>query len=344
VSAVSRVSGLLGRRTATRVSASSSKPSKPRHECGGGLCKACGWAEKRVPEAWLEQGPGTPYPGRSKLLGQKVTLKAGEPPSTIVSTATPLGETIFQQGRSLRYKCQGAFIVRTPFGSGAIETPVPKSVVRERMRAPKREGNCEDQPVYRGSEMKGFSSSVEREALKAGRHPYDQVGELPFPHRKGSTPCCNNSTLNPASLDRLIAAWVDSGEEVDFEKARAAVVRALPKHLRATARIETRADLFTAVRAVRDHCWSQWVEYEARHTEPSKAFQKRIKANRKAMVSAGLPVTESLARRRLMASGDVKAETGEERDARVAREGQRPTSMEDILRGFLSSAEVFGDE
>lgn len=342
MSVASRVSKIIERREAAPLTPRERRADKAHNQCRDGLCKACGWADKRVPDAWLTQNPGSPYPGKSKLIGQQVVLRAGEPSSTIVATATPLGETIFQQGRSLRYKCQGSFIVRTPMGRGAIETPVPKSVVRERMRVPKREGNCPDAPEYTSATMKGLTQALERDSLKAGRHPYDGVGELPYPHRKGSSPCCTNSRLNPTELDKLVAAWAESGEESDFEAARAAVVRALPKQIRATAVIETRAELLAAIRAVRDHCWQQWVAHEGRITEPSKNFQRRVKENRKAMVNAGLEDPGSLLRRRQAAG--VKRLTDDERAQLEAREAARAPAR---VGGIFASVESLigaGDE
>ncbi len=306
------------------------KGSKKTECACEGLCAACGWNTKRVPRAWLEQGPGTPYPGSSKLIGQRVTLRGDEVASTIVATATPLGETVFQAGRrSERYKCQGAFIVSTPLGRGTIETPVAKSVVRERMRAPRREGNCPDAPVYGGSSMKGFAGAMEREAAKLGRHPHDHVGaDLPFPHRKGSTPCCVNSKVSPAQLEALAAAWRESGEESDFFRLQAAVVKALPRSVRAITPVETAADVLEAIETIRKHCWSQWLEHEARTTEPSKTFQKRVRDNRRELARAGLPQTAGMGRRRLesesaaemLRTGDGSESTRASLRERVRRE------------------------
>ena len=40
-----------------------------------GLCKVCGWPGHRVPRAWLDLPPATPYPGRGKLIGATVRLR-----------------------------------------------------------------------------------------------------------------------------------------------------------------------------------------------------------------------------------------------------------------------------
>lgn len=253
-----------------------------------GLCGVCGWAGKRIPRAWLEERPGTPYPGASKLLGAKVKLRGDEVESTVVSLATPLGGTLFQTGRqSKRARCQGAYVVATPFGRGFIETAVPKSTVRERRR--EREGNCPDQPVYTSTELRGAVQEFAREAARFGKHPFEYAGgELPFPHRKGSTACCSNSPVAPARLDELVARYKAEGEEEDFNAAAKALRRALPRDLRATMPLESTRDLVRGVKAVRDHCWSFWLSAEERARETRKDFQRRAAELSKERARLGL--------------------------------------------------------
>ncbi len=202
-------------------------------------------------------------------------LRGDEVESTVVSLATPLGGTLFQTGRqSRRAQCQGAYIVAMPFGRGFLETAVPKSTVRERRR--EREGNCPDQPVYTAAELRGAVQEFAREAARFNKHPFDYAGgELPFPHRKGSTACCSNSPVAPEKLDALVARYRAEGEEEDFDRAAKALRRALPKDLRATMPLESARDLTKGVKAVRDHCWSFWLSAEERAKETRKDFQRR---------------------------------------------------------------------
>lgn len=328
MSTSSKVRAALGGDAPKNTSAPRSKRSKREEHTCAGLCAECQWNPARVPEPWFAQRPGTPYAAPSPLIGRTVTLRGDDRPSTVVSVATPLGESIFQHGRrSRRYKCGRSFILRTPFGRGYIETAVPGAVVRERLRAPTREGNCPDAVDMGASRMKGYTQAIERDALRAGVHPHDYVGlEPPFPHRKGSSPCCGSSSRSPEKLDRMLAAWLDSGEESDFATLEREVRRAMPKHMRATAFLQTRADVEAAIKSIRDHCWTQWLEYEARVTEPSKTFQKRVKAARKAMTAAGLD-GRSMRARKLHAA----LASGVEQDAVDA--GELAATIEAFLRG-----------
>jgi hypothetical protein len=250
-----------------------------------GLCGPCGWQGKKIPRAWLDEKPGTPYPGASKLLGTEVTLRGDDRPSTVAGVATPVGGGVFGANRSKRYQCQGSFVVRTPLGRGHVDTVLPRSVVRERQRT--REGNCPD--AMQGGIPQGMIRAIDREAARGGRHPFDVSDqEPPFPHRKGSTPCCGSSSVAPAKLDALLEAWTDSGEESDFERLAAAVRRALPKHLRATLPLESRAEVVEAIRAVRDHCWGQWLTKEEREKEGRKGYQRRKAAAQKDRKLRGL--------------------------------------------------------
>ena len=291
---VQRMSRPISRR------AEPNRSTKRRHgttaQCESGICRACKWNVRRVPRAWLTERAGTPYPCKSKVIGRKVRLRGDPADSEVVGCATPLGETIFQHGRRARsYKCQGAFIVRSGTGRSAIETPVPKSVVRARMR---HAGDvlCPDTPSF-DRKMAGYTRSIEREAAKAKKHPYDYADEVPFPHRKGSTPCCVNSPIRPERLDALLRAWRESGEESDFDALATAVRRALPKHIRATTELESRAQIERGIKAVRDHCWSFWLEREARLGEGSKSFRRRVREDRKAMAVAELPITRGQRKR-----------------------------------------------
>lgn len=295
---------------------------KPRlvtvHSCpaGGGLCKLCEWEGKRVPAPWVELPAGAPYEGSSPLKGKRVKLRGDTVESVVVGLATPLGGSLLQGNRSRAYKCQGSYIVRTPLGSGSIETPVPKSVVRERRRV--REGLCpDDTPVSSADVRLGMVRELAREATRRKKHPWDLVAELPFPHRKGGSPCCINSPVNPDKLTAMVEAYAESGEEADFERVRAGLRRALPEPQRSTMMVETRADALAGIKALKDHCWGMWLTVEERAAETSKDYRKRRKLAAEERRAQGLDSGTGLYRRR--------------ESAEPAFEGQRAANLAAIV-------------
>lgn len=150
------------------------------------LCKPCGWQKKAVPKAWKQQLPGTPYTPatRDPLEGLAVTLRGDAGPSKVTGPATPMGPSLLQMGRvSTRYECQGAVMVKTPLG---LETPVPRSVVRERARL----------------------ELPDRQTCKCNG--------LPYPHRVASSPLCEVHPRNPSALREFSR---DAYEEGDDDRA-----------------------------------------------------------------------------------------------------------------------------
>lgn len=247
--------------------------------CGSPMCAACGWNQKRVPGAWKASPPGVPYPCTSKLLGKAVTLRGDDRPSTVVGCATPLGESLLQTGkRSDRYRCQGAFLVKTPLG---VVIPVPRSVVRERRR--EREGNCPDQPTYAA----GTVQQMERAAKRAGDHP-QRGQDIPFPHRRGSSACCTLSSVHPDDLERDLDDARDGVLDEDDYLAR--VRRAIPAALKPRVRVATLNDVPAAIRALRDHCWSMWQEKEAQSGRTRKDYKATVAALKKQRRAEGWKV------------------------------------------------------
>lgn len=173
-------------RKALSVNTSSKALQRLAQECGlSPLCKPCGWSTKRVPRAWKQQLPGTPYDAAEALRGLRVTLRGDAAPSEVLGPATPMGPSLLQRGRvSTRYECQGAVMVKTPLG---LEVPVPRSVVRERARA----------------------------ASQPARMTCGCAG-LPYPHRVASSQLCESHPRNPAALRELAR---DAYEEGDDERA-----------------------------------------------------------------------------------------------------------------------------
>lgn len=158
-----------------------SKPAKEsarlrRAACGlSPLCEPCQFSERpNVPPEWQNLPAGASYPCDSPLIGSAVTFRDGVT-AEVVSCATPIGESLLQTGRrSNRYGCQGAYTVRSPLG---FEWPVPKSVIHERQRLPKR-GVCE----HTGS-------------------------DLPWPHRPGGHVGCFLHPNHDPSDPRVAEAW-----------------------------------------------------------------------------------------------------------------------------------------
>lgn len=167
------------------VNSSSKALQRLVKECGlSPLCKPCGWSEKKVPAPWKRQLPGTPYEADEPLRGRAVTLRGDSAPSVVVGPATPMGPGLLQRGRvSTRYECQGSVMVRTPLG---LQTPVPRSVVRERMRL--------EQP--------------ERATCRCAG--------LPYPHRVASSKLCE---LHPQNAGALRDLARDAYEVGDDERA-----------------------------------------------------------------------------------------------------------------------------
>lgn len=314
--------------SAVRASGRARKPAKPSsrvlvescpHGPGTGLCRLCGWEGHRVPRAWAELPPGTPYEGASKLIGQKVKLRGDELESVVIGLATPVGPSLLQTGRlSRRASCEGAFIVRTKLGAGFVETPVRKSVVRERRRLEER-GQCPDAAIYSSAAALAASvAEIEREAArnKKGKTPFELVGfELPYPHRIGSSPCCWHSPRSVPKLRAMVERYRDEGEESDFDAAAVALRKALPRGVREVAKLDTAADLSRALREVEAHCWAQWEAGAGRAGETKKAYLRRAREAAKERKRLELAPARSARKARALgdfALGAELVELGEE--------------------------------
>lgn len=210
---------------------SSKALAKMARECGlSPLCEPCGWRERRVPRAWRQQLPGTPYDADEPLAGLEVVLRGDDRPSRVVGPATPMGPSLLQMGRvSRRYECQGAVMVKTPLG---LETPVPRSVVRERARlADPRRATC-------------------------------RCTGLPYPHRIASSPLCEQHPENAAALRERARDAYEEGDDERAEKLerRAAALdrRAEKAYREAEQRAgETRADYQKRITRAKKHARSQ---------------------------------------------------------------------------------------
>lgn len=158
---------------------------------------ACGIGRKRVPKSWRETPPGQPVdcPKRDAgRVGSEVELRR-EGTVRVVGCASPvLPSSKARALRSPRYRCQGAWWVKTPLG---IEFAVPKSIVRERKRTLTRGERCEREILLPSRLVKEWvdSGALTPEAVRDIGLP---EGDLPFPHRRGSSPCCAQGDLGRA--------------------------------------------------------------------------------------------------------------------------------------------------
>lgn len=201
---------------------SKSPPVTPRETRR--MVKLCGWkGKKRVKRQWLELPPGTPYADAkcTKLAGKAVPMRKGRGEKVtwvVKGCATPKKPRKGTASkRSVRYTCQGAFVLQDLAGRHAMT--MPKSVVRERIRSEQRPGICDRQATgYKYATLADLAV-VERDAKGAGIHPWDFVGDYEFVHRKGAGPCCPYSP-NHATADKD-KCWEDLRARVRRRAAKA---------------------------------------------------------------------------------------------------------------------------
>ncbi len=221
------------------------------------LCAPCGFASKRVPDAWKHAMPGTPYEPATPdpLTGKRVVLRGDEEYgsrgfSTVLGPATPIGPSLLQWGRtSKRRECEGAVMVKTPLG---VVTPVTRSVVRERLRR----------------------------AEKPGRATCYCAG-LPWPHREASSPLCEKSGGGLAELAELERDAFE-GSERDERRFMAAAARASKRE-----NVETVDDARAALRELEAAQAELYQRSEARRMEPKKDYKARLAAAKRAVRAAG---------------------------------------------------------
>lgn len=257
------------------------KEPRAHRECEKGLCKVCNWNLARTPHAWLDQGPGTPYPCTSRVLGRSVVMKRDDPknPSKIVACATPIGANIHRSGkRAHRQRCQSSFMVQSPLG---ITTPVPRSVVQGRLRWAKSEPCLDYSPQ---AVDPAYIESIVRENTRAGRHPGNDIDDLPFPHRAGSSACCLQSKRNYRNLLDQLNTYRKTSRKEDRDGLRDQLLKdvrlALPRYLRARVPVETDEQIVAAIGYLRDHCFNIWMNKIASMKEgvskTKRAFRRRI--------------------------------------------------------------------
>lgn len=187
------------------------------------LVKACGWEGKRVPKAWVELPAGRQYGGEkcAKLAGERVRGRGGD--WVVRGCATPVKPRAKAKRRGRKYTCQGAYVLSDARDSRST-TVMPKSVVRERLR--KRAPLCDRQATWLANASPADLRAIERDAKANGVHPWELVGDLEFPHRRGSSPCCSYS---PDYMKNPEACWRGLVRRVENKQASAGMSTARTK-------------------------------------------------------------------------------------------------------------------
>lgn len=266
--------------------------------------------------------PGTRYACDSPYLGREVQLRKGATPVRVLAcTSPPWVAPAARAKLSKRRACEGGFEVDIVGGLG-VPTVVRGSKVRERLRV--REGLCPD--ALEIDPHQGYVAYTEREAHRAGRAPYADGGELPFPHRLGSTPCCKNSPSYPDKVEQLLSE-LEAGEGfLDADDVVAVARTMVPKALKSEVKIRSIAEIPAAIEAVREHCWGVVKAWEDKHERTAIYSSAREGAaeRRVAQLAEDLGVTRStsvgvgVARRRVEAGWTDKDAARKDRGKKAA--------------------------
>lgn len=235
---------------------------------------------------------GSPLPedvSRTRNVGKVVRLGPGAnaPTGRIVGSTAPVRPTLAQAARRSPSMCERGYLVET---DGGVRVAVNARQVRELNRTP-REGLCPFHQALDVASLGAVMSEVDAQR-KAGtiRHPRDLVSDLPYPHRAGSSPCCEASEVTPEKVLVLLEGWRtgEAGDEMSAGDVVAYARRAVPRSVSAKANrgIASVADIERAMVAVRDHCWSQWTAWAKRQAEARGAKFRRVKAEARAVRAA----------------------------------------------------------
>lgn len=223
---------------------------------------------------------GQPLSATPRNVGRWVRLgsMAGAQEARIVQSSTPPRPTLAQLSRGARSLCDRGYIVET---RGGVKLAVNAKQVREANRSP-REGLCPFHRVMDGLSLGALVHAVEEERRARGTNPRDEemVRDLPFPHRRGSSACCEASEVSPERVLALLAAW-ETGEGADEMVAEDFVELARRATPRGAAWKPPRslAEVRAAMRAVQDYCWTFWQRAAERASESRVEVFKRVKAD-----------------------------------------------------------------
>lgn len=270
---------------------------------------------------WEGKFPGARVPCSSPLIGRSVALRSGRGrvhPAEVLGCTAPIEMPSAKREKlSARRRCEGGFEVRFTDGLD-IRFAVPKSKVRERMR--EREGLCPDALVI--DPHSGFVEFEEREARKRGVQPF-VGGELPFPHRLGSTPCCRNSSVYPDKVEEAFFEAKAGRGFVDREDVVVMAQKMIPKGLRSEVSVEAFGDVPAALVAVREHCWNVVRHWESAKQRTAKfSAARELAAERRAIVEAA-ELGETRARQVGLGHGRRRVEAGWTDVADLAKKGRR---------------------
>lgn len=215
----------------------------------------------------------------------------------VVGQTTPLRPTIKELvSRSHARLCQAGYLVEDAKG---VQYAADAGFLKERARTP-REGLCPYHARLYGPELAEYVASMEA-AARAGEvsSPRDDevTRDLPYPHRRGSSPCCAASEWTPERALAVLDAWEsgDGYESTTPEEivaiGRAAVTRERRRE------VEHVEDVRPALEGQAGDCWNQWREAAALALLGRRQKFKRLKSEAVAFTSRLPPVSKPRRRR-----------------------------------------------
>ncbi len=201
-------------------------------------------------------------PSEGKLV--RLGRGAGAVVGRVAVMSTPPRPTLTQLSRGASCSADGAgcslcepgYIVSVPEDDGPRFLAVSARQVRELNRS-QREGLCPHHRRITREYLAAIAAEVERVEAHGG-HPRDAAvaRDLPYPHRRGSSPCCESSDATPERVLAALARW-SRGERAGLTSA--ALVELARRAVPARSGIpEPRflSEIPAAMAAVRDHCFA----------------------------------------------------------------------------------------
>ena len=217
--------------------------------------------------------PREPVPCKTSYLGREVPLARG---------GGKLGRVV---------GC-----ARPEFGCGTPDLTIKKSrggyVTEPYRRVKDRVHDYQRGPLCENALRPSLGMSLAR-AFGATKPQY-QGGELPFPHRAASSPCCSKSPVYPDEVDARLADLRAGRGFVTLEDLGEALDKRLPPQVKAKLRAAGhypvagggRAAVVAAVKATRGYCVELVAKIEAAQVERAKLSRSQAlglaKAKRRA--------------------------------------------------------------
>lgn len=109
-------------------------------------------------------------------------------------------------------------------------------------------------------------------------HPWELLGDLPWPHHAGSGPCCGSSANTPGAVLSRFEPWATGRAAA---RQVAAARKTIPAALRGSVKVRSLDDVPGAMRQVQTHCFEQvkrWVEVaETPRREKYRATKRAVR-------------------------------------------------------------------